>query len=237
MNPICYLISDLHLTSDRPDILNAFSKFLSERAARLKLYILGDLFEVWLGDDDDSPLANEVRAKLKAFTSNGGQLYLMPGNRDFLLGEDFCKAVGATLLNDPTVHVIGSKPTLLMHGDTLCTDDVEYQKFRKMSRDPSWKASVLSQSLEERRAIAKNLRQMSSDANSNKPENIMDVNTTTVDEFMCLYEIKQLIHGHTHRPLHHQESHGDRWVLGAWDKEAWILKITDDVQQLNVLPI
>ena len=210
---------------------------MSDEAAQLKLYILGDLFEAWLGDDDDSPLANKVRVILKTFTDEGGQLYLMPGNRDFLLGEDFCKTVGATLLADPTVHVIGSKPTLLMHGDTLCTDDTEYQKFRKMSRDPSWKTNILSKSLEERRTLAKNLRQMSSEANSNKAESIMDVNTSTVDEFMSLHEIKQLIHGHTHRPKHHQETFGDRWVLGAWEKEAWILKITDDERLLQVIHI
>ena len=237
MNSTCYLISDLHLTSDRPDTLKAFAKFISEEAAQKKLYILGDLFEAWLGDDDDSSLANEVRVLLKTFTDEGGQLYLMPGNRDFLLGETFCNTVGATLLTDPTVHIIGAEPTLLMHGDTLCTDDIEYQKFRKISRDPCWKANILSKSLEERRSLAKNLRQMSSEANSNKAENIMDVNTSTVDEFMTLYETKQLIHGHTHRPQHHQERFGDRWVLGAWEQEAWILKITDDERLLKIIRI
>ncbi len=237
MNSTCYLISDLHLTSDRPDALKAFAKFISEEAAQKKLYILGDLFEAWLGDDDDSSLANEVRVLLKTFTDEGGQLYLMPGNRDFLLGENFCNTVGATLLTDPTVHIIGTKPTLLMHGDILCTDDIEYQKFRKISRDPSWKTNILSKSLEERRSLAKNLRQMSSEANSNKAESIMDVNTSTVDEFMGLYEIKQLIHGHTHRPKHHQETFGDRWVLGAWEKDAWILKITDDEPLLESISI
>ena len=237
MDSTCYLISDLHLTSDRPDTFKAFAKFVSGEAAKLKLYILGDLFEAWLGDDDDSSLANEVRITLKTFTDKGGQLYIMPGNRDFLLGEVFCDTVGATLLTDPTVHIIGSKPTLLMHGDTLCTDDMEYQKFRKISRDPSWKTNVLSKSLEERRDLAKNLRQMSSEANSNKAESIMDVNASTVDEFMGLYDITQLIHGHTHRPQHHQETFGDRWVLGAWEKEAWILKITGNERLLKAIRI
>ena len=233
----CYFISDLHLTSDRPDTLKSFAQFVSNDAARARLYILGDLFEAWLGDDDDAPLANNVRAILKSFTDEGGQLYLMPGNRDFLLGEEFCRGVGATLLADPTVHLIGSKPTLLMHGDTLCTDDLDYQNFRKVCRDPSWKNNVLSLPLDERRSLANNLRHMSSEANSYKAENIMDVNKSTVEEVMCSHEITCLIHGHTHRPRLHQEAYGDRWVLGAWEKEAWILEVDGHEKLLKSFPI
>ena len=153
-----YLISDLHLSPARPDISRAFASFLADHEDCEQLFILGDLFEVWVGDDDDSELALEITRQLKRFTDAGPELFLMQGNRDFLLGQAFCDAVGGSLLPDPCVVDLGGQPTLLMHGDSLCTADEGYQQFRKIARDPQWQADLLARSLEERRAFATQLR-------------------------------------------------------------------------------
>ncbi|MEH6581658.1 MAG: UDP-2,3-diacylglucosamine diphosphatase [Halioglobus sp.] len=221
-------ISDLHLDSSRPDISRALAVFLDQNRAADSLYILGDIFEAWLGDDDDSPLAREIAELLKSFSSGGCALYLMQGNRDFLLGRDFCQSVGAHLLSDPTVIDLYGEPTLLMHGDSLCTEDSEYQAFRKIARDPQWQAEMLNQSLEERRALAKQLRAMSKDSNSNKAEDIMDVAQDEVSKQMQLHQTRQLVHGHTHRPARHESDSGTRWVLGDWDTKGWAIKADTD---------
>jgi UDP-2,3-diacylglucosamine hydrolase len=142
--PRSLFISDLHLDSSRPATIRALDTFLHDSIDADALYILGDLFEAWLGDDDDSPLARDVTALLRRFSDAGPHLYLMQGNRDFLLGERLCQAVGATFLADPVVIDLYGTPTLLMHGDSLCTADVEYQSFRNMARDPAWQADLLS---------------------------------------------------------------------------------------------
>jgi UDP-2,3-diacylglucosamine hydrolase len=191
------------------------------------LYILGDLFEAWIGDDDDAPLASRVRALLSAFTRAGPTLYLMRGNRDFLLGERFCHEVGATLLPDPSVVALCGQPTLLMHGDSLCIDDTEYQAFRHSVRNATWQQDVLARSLEERRALARQLRGASGALKSNKAEDIMDVNRGEVARLMVEHGVRQMIHGHTHRPARHEEPTGTRWVLGQWDLSACAASVSD----------
>lgn len=226
--PGTYFISDLHLDCARPDVSRALVQFLLEHRNCDALYILGDLFEAWIGDDDDSPIATETAAAFKSFSDAGPDLYIMVGNRDFLLGEDFCTAAGATLLEDPSVVDLYGEPTLLMHGDSLCTADEEYQKFRLQARDPRWQAEVLSKSLEERRSLAAQLRGMSKEANSNKAEDIMDVTPEEVQSMMAAHGVNRLIHGHTHRPARHKEPTGERWVLGDWDAEGWFIAASTD---------
>jgi UDP-2,3-diacylglucosamine hydrolase len=220
-------ISDLHLDAARPEITQALAVFLDQNQHCERLFILGDLFEAWVGDDDDSALALEITDILSGFSAAGPALYLMQGNRDFLLGEDFCQVVGAQLLPDPTVIDLYGEPTLLMHGDTLCTDDTDYQAFRKTARDPNWQAVLLGHSLDERRALAKQLRSISKESSSNKAEDIMDVTAQEVYRMMTSQGVKQLIHGHTHRPARHDASSGTRWVLGDWAQKGWFIRASD----------
>ncbi len=225
-------ISDLHLDASRPHITGALADFLRDNSDCDALYILGDLFEAWVGDDDDAPLCLEVAALLHAFSAAGPKLFIMVGNRDFLLGEDFCASTGATLLPDPTVIDLYGTPTLLMHGDSLCTRDEEYMAFRAQARDPRWQAQLLSQPLEERRALAARLRIMSSEANSNKAEDIMDVTPSEVDRVMAEADVTRLIHGHTHRPGRHSVAHGERVVLGDWTATGWYISATSKSLEL-----
>lgn len=219
-----YFISDLHLSTTRPDISRALAAFLQQHTGCDQLYILGDLFEVWVGDDDDAALAQDTAAALRAFSAAGPDLFLMQGNRDFMLGETFCQSAGGQLLPDPTVIELDGEPTLLMHGDSLCTADKEYQQFRKTARDPQWQAALMAESLEQRRAFAAQLRGKSKEANSNKAEDIMDVTPADVELIMAEHDVRQLIHGHTHRPAHHDEPTGSRWVLGDWDTKGWAIE-------------
>ena len=227
-------IADLHLDSARPAVLVALAQFLSQHSNCDRLYILGDLFDAWIGDDDDAPLVTEVAAILRAFTAAGPELFIMQGNRDFLLGDAFCQAVGAQLLPDPTVIDLYGEPTLLMHGDSLCTGDKEYQAFRNTARDPQWQAQLLALELPERRALAAQMRNMSREANSNKAEDIMDVTPAEVEKVMRDHGVKQLIHGHTHRPAQHIVSTGKRWVLGDWDSRGWAIAVsTEEIELTN----
>ncbi len=226
-------ISDLHLDPARPAVTQTLAEFLDQNTHCDSLYILGDLFEVWLGDDDDSPIALEVTALLKKFSDSGPALYLMQGNRDFLLGSAFCDATGGQLLSDPTVIDLYGTPTLLMHGDSLCTDDAEYQAFRKTARDPKWQADMLRHTLEERKALAAHLRSVSKESNSNKAQDIMDVSPVAVGEVMAEHGVVQLIHGHTHRPARHEIPSGVRWVLGDWEQQGWALHASSSKIELN----
>ncbi|MEM1154815.1 MAG: UDP-2,3-diacylglucosamine diphosphatase [Pseudomonadota bacterium] len=236
MSSVCF-ISDLHLDDKRPAATRAFQTFLSEHQHSKSLYILGDLFEVWLGDDDDSPLATTVSQSLRAFSDAGCAVFIMPGNRDFLLGERFCEAAGASLLADPTLISLFNVPTLLMHGDSLCTADVDYQRFRQITRDPQWQAELLEKPLTDRRAIAAELRAASREANSLKSEDIMDVTPQEVEKMMRSHAVAQLIHGHTHRPKRHLMAQGVRWVLGAWDHQAWFVEASEGRLELNFIDI
>lgn len=222
-------ISDLHLDASRPHITRAFYHFLANEGRQAEqLYILGDLFELWVGDDDDSSLALEVQSELRALAGSGTELYFMHGNRDFLIGESFANSTGATLLPDPHPLEIGGKRVLLMHGDLLCTGDRDYQAFRQQVRQPEWMQMVLSKSLEERRALGRQIRQQSQSMNSRKAEDIMDVTAGEVQAVMDRFQATTLIHGHTHRPARHELPSGERIVLGDWENEGWCLRYDGD---------
>jgi len=225
-------ISDLHLEDSRPDVTRALLFFLQQYKGDCQaLFILGDLFEVWLGDDNSSPLIQQVILSLREMSDSGAALYIMRGNRDFLLGNAFCDATGAQLLSEPTVIDLYGQPTLLLHGDSLCTDDTEYQIYRKKIRDPAAIGKLLAMSLKERSTLARDLRKKSRTANSNKAENIMDVNASAVEQIMAEYDVKQLIHGHTHRPARHilkvNGATAERFVLGDWNRKGWALRASE----------
>jgi UDP-2,3-diacylglucosamine hydrolase len=215
-------ISDLHLCTSRPQINQLFFSFLANQAVQAEsVYVLGDLFEYWAGDDDIAdPFNAKVIAAFSALTKTGVKLFLMHGNRDFLIGPDFARACNATLLNDPTLINLYGKPTLLTHGDTLCTDDSDYQNFRKQVRNRDWQKKFLSQPLAARKAAIENMRAQSEQQKQIKSMEIMDVNQTAVDALLREYNYPRLIHGHTHRPAKHlHQVDGktcERWVLSDW---------------------
>ena len=221
-------ISDLHLSGERENITELFIKFLDQRASKADaLYILGDLYEVWPGDDMIQPDYLSSISKLKQLSDNGLPLYVMQGNRDFLMSERFAEVSGAKLIEDPTIIDLYGTPTLLMHGDTLCTDDIDYQKFRVMVRDSSWKEKFFSLPNEERLAMTTKYRKVSKVETAKKSMDIMDVNQQAVETTMQEHNIKQLIHGHTHRPAIHDFSINNekmkRIVLGDWFEQGSVL--------------
>jgi UDP-2,3-diacylglucosamine hydrolase len=225
-------ISDLHLTEERPAANEQFIEFL-EGPARgcAALYILGDFFEYWIGDDDLEDAFNAVMAALLArLTASGVALYLMHGNRDFLLGERFCAATGARLLADPTVHEIEGVRTLLVHGDTLCTDDLDYQNWRRTARSREWQRQFLAKPRSERREMIRGLREKSKAVIQAKPADIMDVNADAVAQAMRSHAVTRLVHGHTHRPGRHaltlEGRAAERWVLPDWYDAGGYLEIT-----------
>ena len=236
-------ISDLHLEEARPDITDAFLAFLNDKAMGIDaLYILGDFFEAWIGDDEKTPLQDQVAVALKEVCNSGTELYLMHGNRDFLIGEDYCQRAGATLLPDPTVVDLYGTPTLLMHGDSLCTADVEYQKFRATMRNEQWQQMFLQRPLADRQTVARQLREISMAKNQGKEEFIMDVTPEEVVREMEAHKVQRLIHGHTHRPAEHPlEANGGpakRIVLGDWAENAWWLDVDGDQEPvLNKRPL
>src|SRR3569833_1442159 len=220
-------ISDLHLSADRPALTALFLVFLRERAPRAEtLYILGDLFEVWLGDDAGHPAYHPVLSALRELAARR-PVYVMHGNRDFLLGNAFAQASGCRLLADPSVIDLNGERTLLMHGDVLCTDDVEYQQFRAHVRSPDTQRHFLGLAIEQRIAMAKQFRDASRERTSEKAEAIMDVNQDAVTAALRAYGVHQLIHGHTHRPaIHEFELDGHparRIVLGDWYEQGSVL--------------
>jgi UDP-2,3-diacylglucosamine hydrolase len=224
-------ISDLHLSEERPAANEQFIDFLEGKARSADaLYILGDLFEYWIGDDDLAEPFNAVMAgMLRGVTGNGVPVYLMHGNRDFLMGERFCAATGAALLSDPSVHEIQGVQTLLAHGDTLCTDDVEYQAWRRIARSDAWQRDFLSKSREERRNTIMGLREKSKTVTQAKPAAIMDVNDAAVAQALRQHGVTRLVHGHTHRPGRHELTvdgrPAERWVLPDWYGRGGYLEI------------
>lgn len=235
-------ISDLHLDEKRPDIYRAFLHFLEQKAKGAEaLYVLGDLFEAWVGDDDDAALARQSIAAFRRLADSGTALYFLHGNRDFLLGERFAKETGGTLLNDPCKIDLYGTPTLLMHGDSLCTADTEYQQLRLQLRSTQWQQQLLSQPLAARRQLAEQLRMASSEATSNKAEDIMDVTPGEVIKALSENNCTRLIHGHTHRPARHALTvHGksaERIVLGDWDQHLWFLQADKNTLELHKEPI
>ncbi|GMR16066.1 MAG: UDP-2,3-diacylglucosamine diphosphatase [Gammaproteobacteria bacterium] len=233
-------ISDLHLSGERESTTKLFNNFLEQRASKADaLYILGDLFEVWLGDDFIQPGYQQSIAKMKQLADDGVPLFFMHGNRDFLMTEQFSELSGATLIEDPSIIDLYGSPTLLMHGDTLCTDDIEYQKFRKMVRDPHFTADFLAKSIEERLAVAAKYREASKTETASKAMDIMDVNQRAVESTMLEHNVCQLIHGHTHRPAIHDFSIDNkemkRIVLGDWYDHGSVLVCDESGCQLESL--
>lgn len=225
-----FFISDLHLEESRPDITAAFLRFMDDIQDKAStLYILGDFFESWIGDDENTPLQVQIKERLRQFSGAGKSLYFMHGNRDFLIGETFAKETGANILPDPSLVELNGRRVLLMHGDSLCTRDVSYMKFRETIRNPAFLAPFLKRPIEERKKTAEQLRAMSQAGNQNKSSEIMDVTPEEVINEMEKHKVDTLIHGHTHRPAVHQldvnGQPGSRIVLGDWDKNLWYLKV------------
>lgn len=230
-------ISDLHLSAERPDANRQFFRFLGDEAARAQaLYVLGDLFEYWAGDDElkdpaGDPLAGEVAAAFRALSNRGVRISVMHGNRDFLIAADFCDAAGAGLLADPSVVEFNGNRSLLMHGDTLCTDDHDYQAWRRTARSEAWQREFLAKSLTERHAAIGALREKSKRVIAAKPAEIMDVNADAVRDAFRRHGVRRLIHGHTHRPARHEvEVDGarcERWVLPDWYGRGGYLALDD----------
>ena len=220
-----YFISDLHLDPSRSHCTEGFLRYLSRIQASDQLYILGDLFEAWLGDDDHTAFTRAIAAALQTCS---GTLYFMHGNRDFLLGEVYAKRCGLTLLPEHHQITIGSETILLLHGDNLCTDDTAYMKIRPMLRDPSFQKQLLAKPILERQAIALDARTESQAHTSQTKLAIMDVNPQAVRDALLAQQCQTMIHGHTHRPFDHhsvlEDQIGRRMVLGDWDIEGWHIR-------------
>ena len=222
-----YFISDLHLEKIKSPITNIFTKFLDELNKNDSLYILGDLFESWIGDDDVSELSQYIADRLGSLSERNISVAIMHGNRDFLIGEDFCKDSSIELINDPLIIEINTKKVMLTHGDELCTDDKEYQAFRSVVRNPLWQKDFLNFPISKREKIAGEAKDASKDSKENKVMEIMDVNTDAVFKAFNDHEIEIMIHGHTHRPNIHKVSNEGknltRYVLGDWSKNSAII--------------
>lgn len=235
-------ISDLHLHESRPQITRAFFHFLYTQAIHAEtLYILGDFFDAWIGDDDDSELVQDIADGLRKLSELGTAIYFMHGNRDFLLGNTYASKAGMRLIDDGTVINLYGTPTLLMHGDSLCTDDVEYQQFRAMVRSPQWQQQILAQPLAARRALAIQMREKSQSMNSLKAEDILDVTPADVITQMEAAGVTRMIHGHTHRPARHSlivnNQSAERIVLGDWHEFGWCVKADNNSIELIDWPL
>lgn len=221
-------IADIHLGEEHPGINERFVRFIKDQARQAEaLYILGDLFEVWVGDDVVTADQQPAIAALRDLTESGVPVYVMHGNRDFLLGAGFEAATGCQLLSDLTVIDVHGQKTLLMHGDTLCTDDHEYQAFRSQVRDPAWQRQFLNLSAEQRLATARHYRQQSQLRSQEKQMEIMDVASAAVTAVMQRHNVQRLIHGHTHRPAVHEiilnDTKAQRVVVGDWyQQDSWL---------------
>jgi UDP-2,3-diacylglucosamine hydrolase len=235
-------ISDLHLDPARPDVAQAFFRFMENEAPQAEaLYILGDFFEAWIGDDMRDPFIDDVKQSLRSLTDTEIPVYLMHGNRDFLIGKQFCEETGCQLIEDPTLLDLFGQKVLLMHGDTLCTQDVDYLAFRGMVRNPDWQKNFLNKSVQERLAIAESIRVASKVKTGQLQYDIMDVTQSEVKKVMAEQDVQLLIHGHTHRPAIHQlEVNGkaaERAVLGDWHKAGWLISLTEEGYELEDFPL
>ena len=222
-------ISDLHLDSSRPQHLDTMDALIGKHAGKAEaLYVLGDLFETWIGDDDDAEFNLRAEAIFRRFSDAGGKLFFMHGNRDFMLGEQFAERCGGALLAEGSVVDLYGRPTLLLHGDSLCTMDEKYQQFRAMVRNQTWQKDMLAKSLQERRMIAQFMRMQSQQGNANKADNIMDVTPEEVIRVLDEAGVRDMIHGHTHRPAVHDleaaNGPGKRYVLGDWNETLWYVQ-------------
>ncbi len=223
---VALFVSDLHLTAAMPKTAAAFFNFLRSTASKAgALYLLGDIFEYWAGDDDlDDPFNRQVVDAISALSTQGVAVFWIAGNRDFLVGEQFARACGLRLLSDPTVVTLAGQRLLLVHGDAQCTDDNAYMQFRQQVRNPQWQQAFLQQTLAQRKTIIANLREGSRDAQRGKSMDIMDVNPQAIDALFTGHTVNIMIHGHTHRPYTHrsQSAAGPcmRYVLPDWDLDS-----------------
>lgn len=234
-------ISDLHLDADRQDIGAQFVAFLEGEATEAEaLYILGDLFESWVGDDDPNEHYAEMKTTIRVLAGHGVPVYFMHGNRDFMIGERFAEESGVTILPDPHRIDLYGTAVLLSHGDALCIDDVEYQQVRAMTRDPEWQTMMLAKPLVERLAFAADARAQSQQRNALLADEIMDVNQGAVEQTIVEHGVQVLLHGHTHRPAIHTlcvgEQQAARIVLGDWYEQGSVLRWDADGYSLDVMP-
>ena len=234
-------ISDLHLEADRPDIGKQFLHFLETEAPEADdLYILGDLFEAWVGDDDPNTHYFTIKRALRKLTDGGIPVYFMHGNRDFMIGNGFANETGVKILDDPYKVTMYVRKTLLTHGDALCLDDVQYQRVRKMVRDPDWQRNMRSKPLKERLRIAHEARRQSLEQTINMSLEIMDVNQQAVEDIIRKHNVDVLLHGHTHRPNVHTVDLGNRKakriVLGDWHKQGSVVRWDSRGPRLETLP-
>ncbi len=227
-------VADLHLQPERPEISRAFLYFLEHLAPGADaLYLLGDIFEFWIGDDSPLPGLEAITAGLRELSNQGTQLFFQHGNRDFLVGDRFLQQIGARALASTQRIDTPCGPALLLHGDQLCTDDLAYQQFRSLVRNPDWQRQFLAKPVAERLAIARQLREQSSMEGGKKSMAIMDVNAAAVRASMQAAGVARLIHGHTHRPaIHRLAGIGERIVLGDWSNTGWYLEIDDSGRKL-----
>ncbi|MCK5336508.1 MAG: UDP-2,3-diacylglucosamine diphosphatase [Gammaproteobacteria bacterium] len=227
-------ISDLHLTPDRPFIIKLFTQFVNERAIHADaLYILGDFFEYWIGDDDPAEGLEAVFEAFNTLKEHKVPVYFMHGNRDFLIGSEFEKRTHCQLIADPKIITINNESIILLHGDSLCTKDTEYQEFKKLVRSATWQQEFIAKPLSERKAIVKSLRETSQTKTSSKDEEIMDVEQEAVNKLLRSQQINYVIHGHTHRPNVHEFTLDNtpvtRIVLGDWYKHGSVLSIRKEL--------
>ena len=224
-----FFISDIHISEQYPEIGEQLIDFLENQAQQSDaLYILGDLFEYWLGDDDTNPEYKKIQSALKLYTDKKTPTYFMHGNRDFLIGKTFANETGITILSDPSIIDLYGEKVLISHGDIFCTDDIEYQSSRKQTRDPNWQKMILGKSLKERKVFAHEARKKSSEYTQRINEILMDVNQSEINKTFKEYDLNQIIHGHTHKPaIHNSMINGEphkRIVLGDWYEQGSVLK-------------
>ena len=235
-----FFISDIHISEQYPEIGEQLIDFLENQAQQSDaLYILGDLFEYWLGDDDTNPQYKKIKSALKLFTDKRTPTYFMHGNRDFLIGEKFARETNITILPDPSIIELYGEKVLISHGDIFCTDDIEYQSSRKLTRDPNWQKMILGKSLKERKVFAHESRKKSSIYTQKTNEMLMDVNQNEINKTFKEYDLNQIIHGHTHKPaIHNSMINGEphkRIVLGDWYEQGSVLKWNQSGPELLTL--
>lgn len=234
-------ISDLHLQASKPEIGEQFLSFLEGEATRAEaLYVLGDLFEYWVGDDDPNPHYAIMKRAIRDLVDSGVPVFFMHGNRDFMVGKQFAEDTGVTLLEDPEAIELHGEKVLLSHGDALCIDDQHYQQMRLMTRNPEWQAMMRAKPLEERIAIAENARQQSQEYNASLEEDIMDVNQDAVVDTLRKHGVDVLLHGHTHRPAVHEVALKARTalriVLGDWYEQGSVVRWDENGPRLETMP-
>jgi UDP-2,3-diacylglucosamine hydrolase len=231
-------ISDLHLWDETPELEQLFHQFMEQQASKAdELYVLGDLFEAWIGDDAMDAMAKRVINAFSHFSKQGGKLFFIHGNRDFLLGDEFLKATAGSLLPDPYPITLANQQAVLMHGDSLCTQDKEYIKFRDLVRSKDWQEDFLSRTIDERTKIARDIRQQSSKRGKVLATEISDVTPSEVTTLMQEFNVSLMVHGHTHRQNRHSltinNQPAERIVLGDWGKTGSVLSIEDNIISLT----